>query len=168
MDNLSKEGYFKPNMRTLHNDHYITKQFLISILFSNVSVKKQQKILKKAKTLNIWSVNNNIFEPFTLTISTCKKGCQHLCSEHLYDFGDCYNNVVFQREFLKLKVENIPDNMKIKDIKDDFYWINIKVLKSLIYLFIILISPPHSTIGFTDRTPTHLLPSQYLPLKSAF
>ena len=93
----------------------------------------------------------------------------HLCSDHLYDFGDCYdNNVVFQRELLKLKLENIPDNMKIKDIKDDFYWINIKVLKSLIDLFVVLISPPYSTIGFTDRTPIHLLPQQYLPLKWTF
>lgn len=173
-DNSTKKGYFKPNKRTLYyndldNNHYITKQFLISILFSNVSVKKQQKILQKAKKLNIWSVNNNIFESFTLTISTCKKGCQHLCSDYLYDFGDCYDNkVVFQRELLKLKVENIPDNMKIKDIKDDFYWINIKVLKSLIDLFVVLISPPHSTIGFTDRTPIHLLPQQYLPLKWTF
>ena len=173
-DNSTKKGYFKPNKRTLYyndldNNHYMTKQFLISILFSNVSAKKQQKILQKAKKLNIWSVNNNIFEPFTLTISTCKKRCQHLCSDHLYDFGDCYdNNVVFQRELLKLKVENIPDNMKIKDIKDDFYWINIKVLKSLIDLFVVLISPPHSTIGFTDRTPIHLLPQQYLPLKWGF
>jgi hypothetical protein len=48
-NNLTKEGYFKPNMRTLHDDHYITKQFLISILFSNVSVKKQQKFYKKQK-----------------------------------------------------------------------------------------------------------------------
>jgi len=58
--------------------------------------------------------------------------------------------------------------MKIKDITDVFYWINISVLKSLIDLFIILISQPHSTIGFTDRTPLHLLQPQYLPLKWAF
>ena len=48
--------------------------------------------------------------------------------------------------------------MKIKYGKDDFYWINVQVLSSLIDLFVILISQPHSTIGFTDRTPTHLLP----------
>ena len=41
-------------------------------------------------------------------------------------------------------------------------------LKSLIDLFVVLISPPHSTIGFTDRTPIHLLPQQYLPLKWGF
>ena len=58
--------------------------------------------------------------------------------------------------------------MKIKYGKDDFYWINIKVLKSLIDLFVVLISPPHKTIGFTDRTPIYLLPLQYLPLKWGF
>jgi len=168
-----KQKYFHPIMKTLdycgnnNNNHYITKQFLIETLFPYFSTKKQQKILKKAKKLNIWDINNDIFEPITLTYSTCKKECKHYCSEHPYDFGDCYyNKVEFKREFLKLNLQNIPD--KIKDLKYDFYWINIKSLKSLIDLFIILISQPHSTIGFTDRTPIHLLPSQYFPLKWAF
>ena len=38
-------------------------------------------------------------------------------------------------------------------------------IKLLYDLFIILISPPHSTIGFTDRTPIYLLPSQYFTVK---
>jgi hypothetical protein len=164
-DNLTKEYYFKPN----NYNNYITKQFLIDILFDNLSISKRQKILQKAKKLNIWSINNDIFEPITLTFSTCKKECLHYYSNHRYDFGDCYyNKVEFKREFLKLNLQNIPDIMKIKDIKDDFYWINKKVLKSLIDLFIILISHPHSTIGFTDRTPIHLLQPQYLPLKYVF
>ena len=172
-NNLIKKNYFRPIMKTLDycnnndNNHYITKQFLIETLFSDLSTERQQKILNKAKKINIWDVDNDIFEPITLTYSTCKKGCTHYCSENLYDFGDCYcNRVEFKREFLKLKLQNIPD--KIKDVKYDFYWINVRTLKLLIDLFIILISQPHSTIGFTDRTPIHLLPSQYFPLKWAF
>ena len=169
--NLTKECYFKPiKIPTYYkNTFYITKQFLIEILFNSTSTKKQQKILKKAKQLNIWNICNDIFEPITYTSSTCKKGCQHKCivSSYRYDFGECYDNkVLFEKQVLKLKLENIPDKMKIKYGKDDFYWINIKVLKSLIDFFIILISKPHSTIGFTDRTPIHLLPPQYHPLKN--
>ena len=33
----------------------------------------KQKILQKAKKLNVWSVENNIFEPITITFSTCNK-----------------------------------------------------------------------------------------------
>ena len=95
--------------------------------------------MKKAKKINIWNIDNDIFEPITLTYSTCKKECSHYCSEYPYDFGDCYNNQVkFKREFLKLKLQNISD--KIKDVKYDFYWININLLKSLTDLFIVLVS----------------------------
>ena len=168
-NNLIKKNYIRPIMKTLNyssnndDNHYITKQFLIETLFPNLSTKKQQKILEKAKKLNIWNIDNDIFKPITLTYFTCKKECKHYCSEYSYDFGDChYNQVEFKREFLKLKLQNIPD--KIKDPKYNFYWINIKALKLLIDLFVIIISQPHSTIGFTDRTPTHLLPSHYFPL----
>lgn len=189
-DNITQNnhnGYFIPIIKTsYHNgieiNHYITKEFFISILFGDLSSKKQQKILRKAKQLNIWSVHNDIFEPITLTISRCKKECKHCCSNDCYDFGDCYhNNIEYKRELLKLNLHNIPDSMKIKNTENNnndktvlqsdaifngnFYWINIKVLKSLIDLFVILISKPHSTIGFTDRTPVYLLPPQYYPLK---
>jgi hypothetical protein len=165
--------YFRPIMKTLgkyysvdiNNSHHITKQFLISTLFSDYSTKRRQKILKKAKQLNIWNIENNIFEPVTYDFSTCNKDCTHYFSEaeHTYE---CYDNyrIYFKREFLKLKLQNISD--KIKDVKYKFYWINISVLKSLYNLFIILISPPHSTIGFIDKTPIYLLPSQYFTVKS--
>ena len=168
--NLTKNGYFKPIIKNYcgdnYNIHYITKQFLINILFSHFSEKKQQKILQKAKKLNIWNIENDIFEPITITFSTCNKECQHYCSDNIYDFGDCYHNqAYFTRTFLKLKLENIPDKLKIKDLTHNFYWITVKVLKSLMDYFVILVSIPQSTIGFTDRTPTHLLPIQYYPLK---
>jgi len=164
--NLTKDGYFKPIIKKNCDKHYITKQFLINILFPHFSEKKQQKILQKAKKLNIWNIENDIFEPITITFSTCNKECKHYCSDHFYDFGDCYyNQVEFTRTFLKLKLENISDDLKRKDLTHNFYWINVKVLKCLMDYFIILVSQPHSTFGFTDRTPIHLLPIQYYPLK---
>lgn len=169
-NSLIEKNYFRPIMKILkyhnntHDCHYITKQFLIETLFHDLSKKRQQKILKKAKKLNVWNIDNDIFEPIITTYCTCRKECQHQLSEYTNDFSDCYyNNVEFKREFIKLKLQNIHD--KIKDEKYNFYWINQKVLTSLIDIFIIVISRPHSTIGFTDRTPIHLLPSQYFPLK---
>lgn len=70
--NLTKDGYFKPIIKKNCGDnYYITKQFLINILFPHFSEKKQQKILQKAKKLNIWNIENDIFEPITITFSTC-------------------------------------------------------------------------------------------------
>lgn len=101
-------------------------------------------------------MSNDIFEPITLTFSTCKKSCQHICGVQPYDLGDCYyNNIKFNRELLKLKLQNIPDKMKIKDTKYDYYWINKKILISLIDIFVILITRLET--HYTDRTPVYLL-----------
>lgn len=55
-----------------------------------------------------------------------------------YEYGSCYENQVeFTREYLKLKLQNIPDEMKTKDLKYGFYWINVSVLLTLVDLFIL-------------------------------
>ena len=61
------------------NYYVITKQFLIEILFPNLSVKQQQKILQKAKKLNVWKKNNSIFEKDVLNIF------EHSFSEEMQD-----------------------------------------------------------------------------------
>jgi len=45
--------------------------------------------------------------------------------------------VEFTHEYLKLKIQNIPDEMKTKDLKYGFYWINVSVLLTLVDLFIL-------------------------------
>jgi len=156
---LIKRGYFRPKLYKLNldgtNEYCISKQYLINILFPNISVKKQQKILYRAKKLNIWNVYNDIFEPITITYTTCRKGCEHNFIDGYLGKNDCYDNMVeYKREYLRLKLENISDNDKIKDM--NYYWINIKVLRSLIDYFVILYT--NMTNCFTDRTPIHLIP----------
>lgn len=127
IDDSIKSGFFRLKYYLLYNgdqskDYYVmTKQFLIKILFPNLSVKKQQKMLHKAKKLNVWNKNNSIFELVTLTFSKCKNGCLHYCSNNFYDVGDCYfNEIKYTQELLK-----IEDNNKN-------YYISLQVLLPLI------------------------------------
>jgi hypothetical protein len=128
-----KNGYFKP---VRHGNNFcITKQFIIETMFPNLSKKRQQKILKKAKKMNIWKIENNIFEPFTIICHTCRKGCQHRYSNYAYDVGECYDNqVYYKRELLKLKMQNILDEQKDKGGN----WINTSVIRLVVDLFAIL------------------------------
>ena len=153
---LTKRGYFRPKLYKVNShktiEYCISKHFLINILFPNISKKKQQKILKKAKGLDIWNVPNDIFEPIRITFTTCRKGCEHKFDGYNYD---CYDfKIEYTREYLRLKLENISGKDKILDT--NYYWINLKVLKSLADYFVILVS--NSTDCFTDRTPVHLIP----------
>ena len=59
----------------------------MDILFPDLSARRKQKLLKKAKQLDIWNIQNNIFKPIILNYFICRKGCKHYCSEHINDFG---------------------------------------------------------------------------------
>jgi len=114
---ITKTGYFTPK-RIYYNGSYeyvVTKQFIVNILFPKFSPKRQQKILKRAKKLNIWTKNNNAFESIiTQQYVTCKRGCKHLILNYWYE---CYDNQVeYTREYLKLN--NISNNniISIQDI----------------------------------------------------
>lgn len=142
-EELIKKDYFRPIMKTLYyannneDRHFITKRFLVDTLFCDLSEKKRQRILERAKKRNLWNIHNDIFEPITQVDETCREGCDHYCNEEdPYDYGSCYENKVeFTREYLKLKLQNIPNEMKTKDLKYGFYWINVSVLLPLIDLF---------------------------------
>lgn len=125
--------YFIPKI--LWQNHYITKQFLISVLFPDASAKKQQKILKKTKELRIWNTDNDIFELVVLKCSTCRNNYHHDHSNFFYDMGDCYDNKVeYTRELLKIKLQNISDDQKTENAYFHYH-INLSVLTGLRHMF---------------------------------
>ena len=91
---------------------YITKLSLIKVIFPNTTT--QQKILKRFKKLNIWNTQNDLFELKEYNFKTCDKRCPH-------EYGYC-DSIRYTQEVLKLTLENIPDEMKVKDF--NCYWIN--------------------------------------------
>lgn len=121
---LVDQGFIKPALY-YSDKYYVTKQFVINVLFFNVSIQIQQKILKRVKKINLW--NNDIFEPFKGEFYTCDKNCTH-------EYGYC-NSINYTQEVLRIKIENIPNDMKIKDIDNDCYWINLNAFTPLIELF---------------------------------
>ncbi len=53
-----------------------------------------------------------------------------------HEYGHC-NDIIYNQDVLMLNLENILDEMKIKDpINNNFYWINSKAFIHLIPLFI--------------------------------
>ena len=103
---------------------YATKQYIISMLFPNISLKEQQKILRKCKKINIW--NNNIFTSFNKTFYKCKNECSH------NDYDCYYSRLYYDQEVICFNIENIPDNMKMRDSEKDYcYWIHTDVLISI-------------------------------------
>ena len=131
-ENLIKQGYFKPKHFGNPSIFYITKYFLIKILFPNLTIKKHQKILSQAKKRNTWNMQNNLFRlKKNVIFYTCKKGCTHE-----FGFGYCQNQMYFQ-DVLVLEIDNIHDQFKIKDPDptNNFYWIKPETFISLFYLF---------------------------------
>jgi hypothetical protein len=129
---IDNNGYFTPMRIYLRHgyEYVITKQFAISVLFPHLSAKKQQKILKRAKTMGVWNKPNDIFEPVTVPYTTCKKGCEHKFDDDYYGKNECYDNKVeYTREFLKIKLNDIPEDQKIKDTNGS-YSVSIKVITS--------------------------------------
>ena len=76
----------------------------------------------------MWNKQNNLFELLKkYNFYTCKKDCSH-------KYGDC-NSIMYEKDILVLKINNIPNEMKIKDIDNNSYWINKEAFKPLISLF---------------------------------
>lgn len=154
---ITETGYFTPK-RIYYNGSYeyvVTKQFIVNILFPKFSSKRQQKILQKAKKLNVWSKNNNVFTPITQRHITCRRGCKHLLLNYLSIDGNywyqCYDNQVeYTREYLKLKLNNIPDDDKIKNTNDN-YSVNLKIIVSLTDIFTILMCASSNDVNFMGK-----------------
>lgn len=123
-NNLISQGWIQAK-NLLDFSVYITKLSLINVIFPNTTTQKKQKILRRAKKINIWNTQNDLFELEKCNFHTCDKGCPH-------EYGHC-DSIGYGQEVLILKLENISDEMKVKDF--NCYWINSKVFKPLIDLF---------------------------------
>ena len=150
------KSIIKPDMSYLDNNvpsnEYIT--IPLDILPCGMFYKNGSKLSIRAarvQEVQAYSIVDNknyldITEKMNQILSCCVKfyhqnGKQGSYKDSAKNLTDLMDKDLESVKKMATTGENIPDNMKIKDIKDDFYWINIKVLKSLIDFSMSFINP---------------------------
>jgi hypothetical protein len=122
--NMIDTQYIPCKFRFKYN--YITKKDLVDILFPNETIRKKDKLLKRANFFDMYS-NNSFFTPKTFSFTTCPSYC-----DHKDGYGYC-DSIMYEHEILVLNTDQFID--KVKDIEGNFYWINRKEFEPFRYIF---------------------------------